>query len=622
VGENEKPMLSKSSLWISMPEAVRQPIEGERWVYPQEHLATIGPFLWGTERDPRDAFALSDDIWDAWPYASNGREALRAQTRLRFRRLRSFLRPYAKWFCYERLQDRASPQGLCRTLAMLGKADAIVLATGAEALADIAPEHVFRELWDNLAQPPDLPSGGRSNKAVRVQTDTRPFWLRLQAYFAEPVFVPRTLPHSLPHPIEIGRDQSNLIPTAVKRQLVNVLALHRDGTVILEPLDHLRLCVLLLQLATGRRIDEILATPRGTGSLGPLKRLPAADGTDALWLQFAPNKDGPEGTVYVSPAWEELVTYCVQELIRYSDLVRSQARPSEQHLLVLTARSLRTAGGSYPNGVAVGLTYGGLRAWMNGGHADYPGAFKRWHITHNGDPDQPPYYYRTHRARHDRQTVLLQHGTPPIARLRDLNTRTRDAHLVYGHAWDDLASQLFEHATADPKNALMDKASRGVLVGQGIQVILETIEPIDNHGFAPGDPAFLTPMRAARLRKHPRAFELNRVPGGICLLAQGPVACPEFLHCVEATTDGCSQYVCDTENPSMLVELYQRAERRRVDADAAIQAGRRVLAGKQRELAIRAANIRDKAFAAAKPEVIDDVKARLLATRERLEGEQ
>ena len=115
-----------------MPEAVRQPRGGElRWVYPQEHLVTIGAFLWGAEHDARNAFALSDDIWDAWPYARNGREALRAQSRLRFGRLASFMRPYAKWFCYERLQDGASPRGLARMLAMLGKADAVVLATGA-----------------------------------------------------------------------------------------------------------------------------------------------------------------------------------------------------------------------------------------------------------------------------------------------------------------------------------------------------------------------------------------------------------------------------------------------------------------------------------------------------------
>src|SRR6266567_2597611 len=268
-----------------MPEALREPtIRETRWVYPEEHLATIGPFIWGADHDPRDVFALSADIWDTWPYATNGREVLRGQTRLRFNRLTSFLRPYAKWFCYERLQDGASPQGLCRMNAMLAKADAIVLAMGAEALADIATEEIFSKFWDDLAQPADLPSGGRSKKAVRVQTDTRPFWLRLQAHFGEPVSVPRTVPHKLPHPIELGRDRSNLIPTPVKRQLVNILALHREGTAILDPLDHLRLCVLLVQPATGRRIDEILATPRGTGARQRLEELARQSIDDALRL--------------------------------------------------------------------------------------------------------------------------------------------------------------------------------------------------------------------------------------------------------------------------------------------------------------------------------------------------
>jgi hypothetical protein len=313
----------------------------------------------------------------------------------------------------------------------------------------------------------------------------------------------------------------------------------------------------------------------------------------------------------------------VQELIGYSDAVRSQARPNEENLLILTGRATGTLGGSYTNRVAVGLTYGGLREWMNGRHASRRGrAFERWHITHNGEPDEPPYHYRTHRARHDRQTVLLQRGASPIARLRDLNTRSRDAHPVYGHAWDELTNKLFDQASADPKTALVDKASRGVLIGQGVRVILDMIDPADKRGFAPGDATFLTPERQARLRKHPRAFELNRVPGGICLLAQGPIACPEYLHCVEATTEGCSQYVGDTENPTMLVELYQRAERRRSDTQAAVRGGRRILAAKQRELAGRAADMRDKAFLLAKPEVVDDVKARLLAAREQLIGGQ
>ena len=71
----------------------------------------------------------------------------------------------------------------------------------------------------------------------------------------------------------------------------------------------------------------IVTDPRATGSF-TVRR--AADGSEALWFQFAPNKDGPEGTVYISPGWEDLVTYCVEELIAYGDRVRSLARPSEE----------------------------------------------------------------------------------------------------------------------------------------------------------------------------------------------------------------------------------------------------------------------------------------------------
>src|SRR6266581_8206828 len=87
-----------------MHSPIREAVPDRRWVYPEEHLATIGPFIWGNERDPRDAFTLNSDTWDAWQYATNAREALLGQTRLRFNGLGSFLRPYAKWFCYERLQ--------------------------------------------------------------------------------------------------------------------------------------------------------------------------------------------------------------------------------------------------------------------------------------------------------------------------------------------------------------------------------------------------------------------------------------------------------------------------------------------------------------------------------------
>jgi len=130
-----------------MHSAIQEAVPARCWIYPEEHLATIGPFIWGNQLDPRGAFTLNSNTWDAWPYATNAREALRHQTRLRFKRLGSFLRPYAKWYCYERLETGTSPRTLCRSLSMLGKADAIVLAMGAEALADIAPEHVFQRAW-------------------------------------------------------------------------------------------------------------------------------------------------------------------------------------------------------------------------------------------------------------------------------------------------------------------------------------------------------------------------------------------------------------------------------------------------------------------------------------------
>src|SRR5437660_9698746 len=67
-----------------MHSAIREAVPERRWVYPEEHLATIGPFIWGDQCDPRGAFTLNSDTWDAWPYATNAREALRHQTRLRF----------------------------------------------------------------------------------------------------------------------------------------------------------------------------------------------------------------------------------------------------------------------------------------------------------------------------------------------------------------------------------------------------------------------------------------------------------------------------------------------------------------------------------------------------------
>ncbi len=134
-----------------------------------------------------------------------------------------------------------------------------------------------------------------------------------------------------------------------------------------------------------RRIDEILQPRRRAGPWDRSSAYPPPDGAETLWFQFAPNRDGPEGTVYVSPAREDLVAYCVQELVAYSDPVRSLARPSEQNLLILIARKRGAAGGQYPMDLAIGLTYHSLRICMNGtDNGSFRGAFERWQITQDG----------------------------------------------------------------------------------------------------------------------------------------------------------------------------------------------------------------------------------------------
>src|SRR5436305_583481 len=71
--------------------------------YPLAHCQQLSRFLEGEERDPRELFSLADEIWDAWPYAQSGRPTEATRYRFRFGHLRSFLKPYVKWYCYQRL---------------------------------------------------------------------------------------------------------------------------------------------------------------------------------------------------------------------------------------------------------------------------------------------------------------------------------------------------------------------------------------------------------------------------------------------------------------------------------------------------------------------------------------
>ncbi len=120
---------------------------------------------------------------------------------------------------------------------------------------------------------------------------------------------------------------------------MNKLALHRDGMCVLNRCHHLRLCILLLNICLGRRINELLLAPRGEGPDGPLTTYPArGKGKDGeLWFRFEPNKDGRQNQVHVSPTWVDLVRYCVKTILFYSDEVRHLALPEEQHLFILVS---------------------------------------------------------------------------------------------------------------------------------------------------------------------------------------------------------------------------------------------------------------------------------------------
>ena len=316
--------------------------------YPLDHWQVLQPFIEGDEQDPKHLFRLADDVWDAWPYAQSGRPTEAAHYRFHFGHLRSFLKPYVKWYCYQRLIG--SGKSLSRYAAnlpnYLRSTDTYLLTHEIEALDALADRARFAALWKSLAKPHDASQGARPRKSVMLQLSTRAFWEHLRVHFGSPEVIPAYTPHVVRKPVEQALDEQQLIPLPVIRQLVNRLALHRDGRERLNRYHHLRLCVLALVLCLGRRIDEVLAAPRGQGPDGPLHTYPAK-GTpveDALWFQFSPNKQGPHNVVYISPEWQDLVLYCVRSLCVYSDEIRDFAPPAEQHLLILISAWNWTAG--------------------------------------------------------------------------------------------------------------------------------------------------------------------------------------------------------------------------------------------------------------------------------------
>lgn len=601
--------------------------------YPLHHWQELSRFIEGEERDPKNLFRLADDAWDAWPYARSGRPTEAARYRFKFQHLRSFLKPYAKWYCYQRLVGSGKP--LTTYVAALPyyltPADRYLCLHGVESLDALADPSVFAQIWESLIKPYDASLGPRPRKTVIYQLSTRAFWEHLRVHFGAPEVIPPYAAHVVRKPVEFAMDEQNIIPLPVIRQLVNRLALHRDGQEVLNRYDHLRICVLVLVLCLGRRIDEVLAAPRGDGPNGPLRVYPAKGDPpeEALWFQFHPNKHGPKNLVYISPEWKDLAVYCVQALCTYSDEVRSIASPSERQLLILISRSTGTAGAwatrkrserqklrrehrasSSPS--ATGLSYQGLSDWLCGhksGERDYPGILTRWKITADGQADGEIYQLRTHQARHTRQTALAK--DPQISlltRQRDLNNLHRDMQFAY------------QHTLREQHQSLLEKAKAGVLFGPATNWLTDILkvqyqtqpqqEEETSSPFSSGRPALLDERWRTLIARSPHFFQFNRVPCGYCTLPQGPEGCMEYMNCLEATDEGCQWFVTDPENEKFLIEIQDRVSSHKLAQKHGLEAGHLVQARRYEVFTRRAEGLEEDVLRRSSQELRERLKAR------------
>ena len=567
-------------------------------------------FLGGDDRDPTMTILLAEDRWSLRAYQT--RHGSRGMT-VSFERL-PVLAPYAKWYVLDRILTAGrAPSTAPSFMGALARAEREMAALGVTALEDLASADLFESVWSAIADPWLGPAGERPRSTVWRQQLTLPFWPALRRLVGVPISVPDVFPFARPSIAEVARRTEHVIPDPVIRQLGNRLGLHRDGSSPLAPRDHLRLCVLMLHIALGRRISELLLAPRGSGPRGPLVDYESVSGAAALGFRFEPNKDGRDDVVYVSPEWRDLVEYCVEALIAYGDEVRPFANAGEADRLVLVSghyatrpRGMQVHGlrsrkqGLLPASV---LPYAAFVVWLNGGHQKVPvehGAMARLGITENGTPGGAVYWFRTHSARHTRQSVLR--SDPTVSRLavqRDLNVASVEAQSIY------------QHGLREQNDALRRRASAGELVGRGAT----WISAIEEGGRKPGHPTLLAdhPRVLTILAANPDLLEFNRVPCGYCVRPQGPSACPEFLQCLEAADEGCAWFATDPTDERCLVESNERADAREKDEVEAGDRGALVLASKLGVEARRARSMADAITAAAPADALDRLRARLAA---------
>lgn len=632
-------------------------IDADIFPYDIEEKGHLRRYIEGDEYDPVGEFLLSSDTWNAWRYARDPRPTDSDKFTFRFANLRSRLKPFVKRYCKEVLLDSDRPLGSCvaNLPAYIRPADAFLLERSITSLDLFTNPDVFQELWDSLI--PDRYGtdelGRYPQAAVERQRKTQPFWLWLRSNYGFPRYVPPVAPHFKRKLVEIADDESKIIPDAVIQQLANKLAAHRNGISHLNPFNHLRLCVLILAIAIGRRIGEVFSLRRGTKKQPPLVRYPARGGCPegALWLRFRPNKGGRSEHVYISPEWEDVTIYCIDELCRYSDQIRSFAEPEERDLLILVSTWNWTAGGTFSSAIvpavnqdfaqtgalggykqprpksfikhASALSYKSLHNWLNGNVEQknppkrYYGVMHEWKITIDGSAEGEIYRFCTHYARHTRQTVLAREPQISIlTRQRDLNHTNRNMQVHYQHQGKEQNRHLLERMR---KDSLFGKAAEVLKEIPELEMLgvgHDTSDPQSK--FQAGRPKMMDERWRGLYKEHRRLFEhASRVPGGICSKPDGgPKGCKEYMNCMNAHEGGCVHFCTDPNDPAMMGEIVDNTRELRRKHQASESDGRLVQAGKHEVLARRAEEFRDEALKRSPPEVIAHLNERLLTLKE------
>jgi hypothetical protein len=624
------------------------PTLSEMHRYPASHWNEISQFVTGDKRDPKDLFYLAADVWDALSYTAHGLPSQPGKFRFHFGHLRSFLKPYIKWYCYQHLLANNGTLSRYQTTFpnSITRTDTYLVEHHYESPDDITTEDTFRALWDAQLIPQISNNAVESRAMVRLQVRTHAFWRQTQRNFGFPQVVPSTAPHQQIRLTESAFDEHQVIPMTVIRQFANKLALHRDGREKLNRFHHLRLCVLMLTFALGRRINEIVSAPRGAGQQGPLTYYPAkgSGSQGSLWFQFSPNKNGPQDHVYISQEWEDVVKYCVGEIIRYGDEIRDTTISSVQRYLILISRRNLTSGPEAARALPAeniddpvtvqavtnsksknrrrkgvkALSYDAFYVWLHG-QPGSPGILEKWRITTDGSVDGEIYQLRTHQARHTRQSAIANDPlVSPLSRQRDLNHTDRNMQTHY------------QHSAHKQNEILLEKAKKGKFVGPAMKWFSALFTTSDQNveqqlRYQLGQPQLLSPRWRNLIQNNPQFMQFNQVPCGYCALPQGPGACDDYRNCTEAEDGGCRWFLTDPGDSGMLIQITQTVHKHRQQEQKSINAGREVRAEKYGILAQRSASLEKEAFSHCDIETLPncslDLKERLKARKHEIEEE-